>query len=497
MSISRHIYERYLSTREFVNSKSFKNSIVGFLAILLFFGVFNVYANEDTTIAPAWEGTKKFHNKISGTDEDEDNMNSRQGLEVLNTGWTAVSLIAPEITEEGANAMRDESIPYDLRRGLLGMAEDAGNTVYALYPTVDIPRHLAQQWVPGYKESVTSLYAQGGTTVGHPTGYQELVNTGIVGLWNRTLNLSYVFFVLVMIVAGFMIMFRHKIGGQTMVTISSVLPGVILALVLATFSFAIAGLIIDLGGVATGLVAFILGQGTEIHSTSNFIGLMSSVMQGINLGGLIAGTVSALGLGALLKGGAALGLSLFNPGFLAGIAAGALVVGAIGLIILLVILGIIFVGAIKVLITLYKAYFALLLAVILGPIQITLGAIPGNTKMIRNWFLTILRNVLVFPVVLFIINIPNAIAATGADAYIRFPGKLVYEDPGTYAPTEINVAGGVFMFILRIFVLYFAAQAPKYLEAVFPPNSSKEMAEGVGAAKASLQKVPLFGGLFK
>ena len=125
------------------------------------------------------------------------------------------------------------------------MANDAAVAVYANYPWVNIPDHLAQQWVPGYKDSTTALYAQNEEI---PSGYNELQAAGIQSLWTDVLNLAYIFFVIVMIIAGFMIMFRHKIGGQAMVTLGNVLPNVIIALIVATFSFAIAGLIIDLGG---------------------------------------------------------------------------------------------------------------------------------------------------------------------------------------------------------------------------------------------------------
>lgn len=489
MSITLQVYQKILILKEFVNRKTFQNAFLGFLSILLFFGVMNVYAQEDVKLSPDWRGTKEFHNQISGTDKEEDNMNSRQGLEILNTGWTALSLLAPEITENGEAAMNNPNIPYDLRRGVLGMVEDAGDLVYASYPVVNIPQHLAQQWVPGYQENVTSLYAQNSST-GHDSGYQELMHSGIVSLWNRTLNLSYVAFVLIMIIAGFMIMFRHKLGGQTMVTIGNVLPGVITALILATFSFAIAGLIIDLGGVATGLVAFILGEGAEIKSISTLGGLMSTVLSGgVGTTAMVTGVVGALGIGGYF----ALGASVLGPVGL--VITG--VVGAIGIIIALIIIGVILVGAIKVLIALYKAFFSLLLAVILGPIQITLGAMPGNSHMINNWFLTVLRNVLVFPVVLFIVNIPNALMNSGSNIFLRFPGKLVYEDPGTYTAQGPDAAGVVFIFILKIFVLYFAAQAPKFLESWFPPNAPKAIGEGIGAAQASLSKIPFVGGLFK
>jgi hypothetical protein len=280
-----------------------------------------------------------------------------------------------------------------------------------------------------------------------------------------------------------------------MVTIGNVLPGVIVALILATFSFAIAGLIIDLGGIVTGLVAFILGDGTEISSISGLGKLMGSVFSGnVSTASIISGVTGALGIGGYRALGAGL-LGLVSP--VGAIVSG--VIGVIGIAISVLIIGVILVGAVKVLITLYKALFSLLLNVILGPIQITLGAFPGNRHMITNWFLSVVRNVLVFPVVLFIVNLPNALMSLNSDTILRFPGKLVYEDPNTYDPSgNLNVTGGLFIFILKIFVLYFAAQAPKFLESVFPPSTSnKSVVDGMEGVKKSLSGIPLVGSLFK
>lgn len=491
MSISRKMYSRFIQIKAFVSKKSFYNSLLTFLTIFFFFGIMNVYAQEDYKIAPDFEGTKQFHNEISGADPDEDNLTSSGGLHLINNGWLAASLLAgPEISEYGSAVENNPNIPYDLRRGVIGLTEDAGDFVYAAYPKVNVGEHLAQQWVPGYAEESTSLYA-----ATHDSGYKVLMDSGIVGLWNRVLNLAYVAFVLIMIVAGFMIMFRHKLGGQTMVTIGNVLPGVITALILATFSFAIAGLIIDLGGVLTGLVSFILG-GNDFEPTSiaGWGRIINSAMGFGSLESTFNFGQGSLGLAAIGKG---LALLFVNVGWMAPVAGTVLGLGVVGLILFVVVLGVVAFGALKVLIALYKAYFSLLLSVILGPLQITLGAMPGNSHMIKNWFLSIFRNVLVFPVILFIVNIPNAIQASGTDILLSFPGKLVNEDPNTYNPDGLNATGLLFIFILKIFVLYFAAQAPKFLEAWFPPNSPKAVGDGMAAAKASLSKVPLIGGLFK
>lgn len=494
MNIIKKTYSVYRKIRGITERKNFQFLLTVFLVAFLFLGIFNVYAaDEEVKMTPDWEGTKTFHNKISGVLDDpkEDNMNSRQGLEVLNTGWTAVTLLAPEVSDNQAAVLDDDNIPYDLKRGLLGMAEDAGTAVYANYPLINIPDHLAQQWVPGYKEGVTSLYAANSAS-GHPIGYKELQDSGISSLWRMSLNISYVFFVIIMIIAGFMIMFRHKLGGQTMVTLGSVLPRVIVSLIIATFSFAIAGFIIDLGGVVAGIVSVVLGLGDKMYSISSMGQLMQSVFSGgLGTTGIISGFAGSLGLTGFFAAGGIAALAS-NPVTMTGL----IVVGAIGLIIALAILGITLTGAIKVLITLFKAYFSLLMGVILGPIQITLGAIPGNNAIIKNWFLSILRNVMVFPVVLFIVNLPNALLNLGTAVNLRFPGKLVFQDPGTYDADGITM-GGFFIVILKIFVLFFAAQAPKYLEAWFPPAPSKAMGEGFANAKASMSKIPLIGGFFK
>ena len=306
------------------------------------------------------------------------------------------------------------------------------------------------------------------------------------------LNLAYLFFVIVMIIAGFMIMFRHKIGGQAMVTLGNVLPNVIIALVVATFSFAIAGLIIDFGGLIIGLIVDVFDLSDTASSIAGFGNLFSNVFTGgVKMATLISGIGGALGLGGILGGVGGLGALLGGP--VAWVAAAA--VGAIGLLFALIVLGIIAFGAIKVLITLFKAYFQLLLSVILGPLQITLGAIPGNNKAIMNWVKGVLRSVLVFPVVFFIVNIPNALLANDATAKLRLPAKLVYETEG-YDAEGPNIAGGLVIFVLKIFVLFFAAQAPKFIESFIPPDSKQGFGAGFEAVQKSLQKVPLIGGMF-
>lgn len=65
-------------------------------------------------------------------------------------------------------------------------------------------------------------------------------------IWKIFRNLAYMILVLVLIAIGFMIMFRMKINQQTVIAVENSLPKIVISLLLITFSFAIAGFLIDL-----------------------------------------------------------------------------------------------------------------------------------------------------------------------------------------------------------------------------------------------------------
>nr|HPM13830.1 hypothetical protein [Candidatus Dojkabacteria bacterium] len=179
MSNVRKIYNLGNKIKEITERKSFKVSLMSFLTIFLLFGTLNSYAQEDLpqTITPDWEGEKKFHNIVNNADETEDNSQTSLGQQNVTTLWTGVLYLGGEdlLDEETKAKLEAANVPYDLRRGVIGMIDDASMAVYASYPLVNVPDHLAQQWVPGYKDSTTALYAEDGTW----SGYSELKAAGI------------------------------------------------------------------------------------------------------------------------------------------------------------------------------------------------------------------------------------------------------------------------------------------------------------------------------
>jgi len=487
MSFVKTGYSIFSKLEEIFKRKSFKTVFIAISSMVLFFGVMNVFAQETEVpkINVNWDGMKAFYNLASGTDKKEDNMTSFSGISATNTAWTILTTMAPALTKGGDDIENDSSIPEDMRGGLLGTADSFVNYAYTNQPNVNLVAHLGNEWVPGYKEGTTGLYA-----AEKQSGYDELMDSGISNIWAKFRDLAYLFFVVVMIVIGFMIMFRSKLGGQTLVSLGNTIPNVIVGLILVTFSFAIAGLVIDIGGLITNFLASLFKG--DLVSIENVGNLMKSVFgnndvltagsAGAGISSFLGASLSALGTTAAIGVVSALGT------FFA-------FVGLIGILLLLALLGIVFVGVIKLLITLYKAYFGILLGVAIGPLQIMMGTIPGQNHMTMNWLLGIVRNVLVFPVVFFIVNAPNLLMGNG-DILLSLPEKLTYADPAD-SVTNLPITGAILLFVLRVFVIYLAAQAPKYIEAFIPNTSSKAAGDAGAAAKMSLSKIPLVGALFK
>jgi len=85
---------------------------------------------------------------------------------------------------------------------------------------------------------IPASYASKGSGFSAIEGYQHV--------WELFRQIAYLLLVLVMITLGFLIMFRVKLNAQTVISIESALPRIIVSMILITFSFAIAGFLIDL-----------------------------------------------------------------------------------------------------------------------------------------------------------------------------------------------------------------------------------------------------------
>lgn len=88
----------------------------------------------------------------------------------------------------------------------------------------------------------------------------------LLALWSTFRNIAYFVFIIIFIAVGFAIMFRVKIDPRTVMTIENQIPKIIVGLVLVTFSYAIAGFLIDMMYSVTYLTINVITSAESSHS---------------------------------------------------------------------------------------------------------------------------------------------------------------------------------------------------------------------------------------
>ncbi|MBI3070324.1 MAG: hypothetical protein HYY87_03410, partial [Candidatus Levybacteria bacterium] len=118
----------------------------------------------------------------------------------------------------------------------------------------------------------------------------------LMGLWIAFRNIVYLAFVLVFVVIGVAIMLRVKIDPRTVMTIENQIPKIIVGLLLVTFSFAIAGFLIDAMWVSIYLlINVILGVNPKIAADISAITQSTDPLAAANIAGGSGGNLGGLG----------------------------------------------------------------------------------------------------------------------------------------------------------------------------------------------------------
>ncbi len=470
MSFVNKTYCFFEKVKAIFQNKSLQKYAVFVLSFALLIGFFlnsySVSANGDkVNTVEVYEGTYEFRKALDGSEAHD---SAKQEL----FGWADTSinlftLMWPEGSDNYQALVDDPDVPIGYKLGLVGAIDAPISAMLDNPPRIDVTEHLAQEWIPNY-EQTGGVYAE--------SGYQMLQGSAnITELWGFLRNIAYMLFVVVFIVAGFMIMFRHKLGGQTMVTVYNTLPNIVVGLVLVTFSFAIVGFMLDIGAVLIRVVSGLLEISDPVDATDPF-GVMGSY---IHLSG-----------SQIIKAFTSNILSLV-AGYLF------LFMGSIiSLIIMLAVIGVIVSASIKIFFTLIKAYVAILFDTIASPIVFAMATIPGQKHVMKDWFNRVVKNILVFVLVFTLINLPIYFIEKGFadEGFTLFGGDL--QGAGSGVGGEFGAQ--IIMVGIAIYMLFLAANCPKMLDDFFPQQGNKTgMKEATGGAKADLAKVPLVGGFFK
>lgn len=276
-------------------------------------------------------------------------------------------------------------------------------------------------------------YAQG-------TGFRGL--QPILPIWRGFRNIVYILSSLVFIVAGIMIMLRVKISPQAIITVQSAIPQIITTLILVTFSYAIAGLLIDLSYLiqnifiallfqtqgTNGLAGKLLDRNFTEFANANF-GMINGLFWravpvtmiltlGSTVSGIIGGVAGSTGI--ILSSLAA------GPAFFAGLIIGAAIFVLILLIIVLIWLMKFFFGLIK-------CYVTIIFKIILAPLEIGMGAFPNMKIGFSSWITDLIANLAVFPISYLFLIIANIIIdkTTTATSPLWVPNLLSSAQTGS------------------------------------------------------------------
>lgn len=304
--------------------------------------------------------------------------------------------------------------------------------------------------------------------------------SGIIGpiakLWEVVRNISYLLFIVIFLVVGLMIMFRQKLNPQTVLTVQGALPGLVIGLVLVTFSYFIAALLVDLSFVGVQLAAQIFisakddggkilnafGDETTIRnlaSESNLFQLFTTsafrgqnvtdVGQSVNntlgsIGPIASGLPAALALVAVVAAivlGVVTGPITLGIVGVAGLATGAtgiFQINIVSLIIPLILIIALSIQFFRLAFKLLSSYISILVMTVLGPFIILLASVPGRGGALSIWWKMILANSLVFPAVF---------------AGFLFAGMILGTDISSWATTP-PLFGGLSVDFIRLIIAY-------------------------------------------
>jgi hypothetical protein len=305
----------------------------------------------------------------------------------------------------------------------------------------------------------------------------------LLPLWRGFRNAIYVLASIIFIAIGIMIMLRVKISPQAVVTVQSAIPQLITTLILVTFSYAIAGLVIDLFNFIQALVVALLFSVKGVPLTDSlFPGwwgsgfpVVSDILNGLGsiftpenfkfsslsnptlrdmqmltyravpgwlslvmLGGLLGSIV----LGFLLGGvGAIFGTGANFVGDMVGRVVGGAAGGLIGgLLVPIVLCIIVAIWLIKLYFGLLKCYVTLIFKIVLAPLEIGIGAFPNSKIGFSTWILDVAANMAVFPVVGIFLVLLNLIIDAVSVSNVGSTGGIFAGN--VWAPSLLS-AGGI------------------------------------------------------
>jgi len=264
----------------------------------------------------------------------------------------------------------------------------ASTQQYIAYINNNLQRHSLTQ----------PAYAQNATGEGGGYGFARL--EGFLPLWKAFRNIAYFFFILAFVIYGFMIMFRVKINPQTAANIQLALPKLIVTLILITFSYAIVGLLIDFMWVGYYLILNTLDSFGVFGESKGVLGFVNDIFRGLASGGggLIITSIFQAVLAAYAGVPGTLGALTGISGNIFTVLMLTPILGGVGILLLIIMLIAVIIALIKLFVKLVTAYVTIFINLVLSPLILLGGILPGKSDAFSSWITNLVANIVVFPV---------------------------------------------------------------------------------------------------
>ncbi len=373
--------------------------------------------------------------------------------------------------------------------GLTGMMGDMIAYTFSIpASSSDYVRYIAGNF--GIAQDTTAQEAEGEVGLTKGAGFDQL--RPILPLWTTMRNLTYLMFVIVFIILGLGIMFRLQIDPRAVMTIQSQIPKIVIALVLITFSYAIAGFFVDMMYLSLYLIIDIFSAhgiektaslagnpleavggvggigGISWDASKGVAGVMSNLFDGNTFAEVIrfiinsvAGTLLGGAIGmvggpvGMIVGGLIGGIGGNLLGFIPGLGDPfTLIIGGVAwLIIVIAMLTALF----RLWFILIKTYIFILVNIIFAPFYILFGLFPGSSLSFGGWVRSLVSNLAAFPVVLMLFTLGKALQ----DGFIESPGG--FTPPYVGDPGDMKIFAG----LIGLGIILLAPEAVNMTKSIF------------------------------
>lgn len=371
-------------------------------------------------------------------------------------------------------------------------------------------------------------------------GFQGL--TPILEVWVAFRNIVYLIFVVFFILTGLGIMLRVRLDSKTALDIQSALPKLIIALILVTFSFAIAGLLVDMMYLLSYIIITIMQTADSNIDPKHILTILNQTPMGFvdqvfgvpnqpcdsanqgNCGiwqlvgngdtaisyivyGAVTQLVSNNNLLAFLLGMFNIGCwwpHVWNP-FDHNVdwasCAGGVVAAITYLVVWLVLYFAILIALFRLWWTMIKSYIFILVDIALAPFLIGMGVLPGSVVGFSGWLRGMVSHLAIFPAAIFMFLLGKV-----------FIDKLFINNGNYFTPPLLGVivnqnqdAGGAAQFnigyLIGIGIIFIIPTIQDQLNEILKYNPNKHVgpsltsAMGFGAAAAGAVAAPMTLGL--